>query len=100
METLSIANLSGRQSTVSTAELDVLSHQLRGSLIRAEDATYDEARRLWNGMFDKHPAVIVRCAGVADVIDAVRFAHDRNLLVAIRGGAHFNVILMVTAVGR
>ncbi len=88
METLAIVNLTGSQTTVAIAELEALASQIRGSLIRAEDETYDEARRLWNGMFDKRPAVIVQCAGVADVIDAVRFARDRNLLVAVRGGAH------------
>ena len=71
-----------------TEDLDTLGSKLRGSLIRADDENYDEARQLWNGMFDKRPAVIVRCAGVADVIDAVRFAGDRHLLVAVRGGAH------------
>jgi FAD/FMN-containing dehydrogenase len=86
METLAIVNLTGSQTAVTIAELEAL--QIRGSLIRAEDETYDEARRLWNGMFDKHPAVIVQCAGVADVVEVVRFARDRNLLVAVRGGAH------------
>lgn len=88
METISIANLRGSQSAIPITELDTLSSRLRGTLIRAEDISFDEARRLWNGMFDKRPAVILRCTGVADVIDAVRFARERNLLVAIRGGAH------------
>jgi FAD/FMN-containing dehydrogenase len=88
METLAIVNLTGSQTAVAIAELEALTNQIRGSLIRAEDETYDEARRLWNGMFDKRPAVIVQCAEVADVIEAVRFARDRNLLVAVRGGAH------------
>jgi FAD/FMN-containing dehydrogenase len=88
METLAIVNLTGSQTAVAIAELEALANQIRGSLIRAEDETYDEARRLWNGMFDKRPALIVQCAEVADVIEAVRFARDRNLLVAVRGGAH------------
>lgn len=88
METLAIVNLTGSQTAVAISELEALANQIRGSLIRAENETYDEARRLWNGMFDKRPAVIVQCAGVADVIEAVRFARDRNLLVAVRGGAH------------
>jgi FAD/FMN-containing dehydrogenase len=88
METLAIVNLTGSQTAVAIAELEALANQIGGSLIRAEDETYDEARRLWNGMFDKRPAVIVQCAGVADVVEAVRFARDRNLLVAVRGGAH------------
>ncbi|NEQ53509.1 MAG: FAD-binding oxidoreductase [Leptolyngbya sp. SIO3F4] len=88
MDTVTIAHLDGSQTTVESADLKTLADQLRGSLIQPGDANYDEARRLWNGMFDKRPAVIVQCAGVADVIDAVCFARDRNLLVAIRGGAH------------
>ena len=88
METLSITNVNGNQTNVVIADLHKLAEQIRGSVIRAEDETYEEARRLWNGMFDKRPAVIVQCAGVADVIDAVCFARGHNLLVAIRGGAH------------
>ncbi|MGL4622796.1 MAG: FAD-binding oxidoreductase [Chroococcidiopsis sp.] len=88
METLTMANLNGSQTAVAIADLAALAAQIRGCLIQPDDAIYDEARRLWNGMFDKRPAAIVQCTGVADVIDAVRFARDRNLLVAIRGGAH------------
>ena len=61
---------------------------LRGTLLRAGDTGYDEARTLWNAMIDKHPALIVRCAGVADVISAVNFARTHDLLVAVRGGGH------------
>jgi len=88
MSTLEIANVTGGKTAVSTEALDALGSKLRGSLIRASDQNYDEARRLWNGMFDKRPAAIARCHGVADVIDAIQFARDRNLLVAVRGGAH------------
>lgn len=61
---------------------------LRGALIRPQDAGYDAARRVWNGLIDKRPALIVRCAGAADVIRAVQFARDAHLTVAIRGGGH------------
>jgi FAD/FMN-containing dehydrogenase len=61
---------------------------LRGAMLRAGDTGYDEARTLWNAMIDKHPALIVRCAGVADVISAVNFARTHDLLVAVRGGGH------------
>src|SRR5260370_40959057 len=57
-------------------------HTLRGELIRPGDAGYEEARRLHNGMIDKRPALIVRCAGVADVIHAGRFAPARAVVVA------------------
>src|SRR5579871_3271015 len=61
---------------------------LRGQLILPGDAAYDDARKVWNGMIDRRPALIVRCAGVADVSKAIRFARDQQLLVAVRGGSH------------
>ncbi len=61
---------------------------LRGELIRRGDRTYDEHRGVWNGSINRHPALIVRCAGVADVVHAVRFARSHGLLVAVRGGGH------------
>jgi hypothetical protein len=60
----------------------------RGELIAPADAGYDEARRLYNAMIDKRPRLIARCADTADVIAAVNFGRDNNLLVAIRGGGH------------
>jgi FAD/FMN-containing dehydrogenase len=65
-----------------------LSLSRRGQLIRPPDAAYDEARHVYNGLVDKHPALIVRCADVADVVAAVEYARDEHLLVAIRGGGH------------
>jgi hypothetical protein len=61
---------------------------LRGQLIEPKDEGYDEARALYNGMIDKRPRMIARCADVADVINAVNFGRDNNLLIAIRGGGH------------
>ncbi|WP_303310061.1 FAD-binding oxidoreductase [Hymenobacter sp. BT730] len=61
---------------------------LRGQILQPQDAGYDAARRLYNGMIDKHPDLIVRCADVADVISAVNYAREENLLVAIHGGGH------------
>src|SRR5688572_6117820 len=61
---------------------------LRGQLLSPGDDGYDRARRLWNGMFDRRPALIARCAGAADVIRAVSFALDNRLAVAVRGGGH------------
>ena len=57
-------------------------------LLCPDDAGYEDARKVWNGMIDRHPAMIVRCTGVADVLTAVRFARAHNLLVAVRGGGH------------
>jgi FAD/FMN-containing dehydrogenase len=50
--------------------------------------TYEETRQVWNGLIDRRPALIARCTGAADVIDAVNFARDNNLLVSVRGGGH------------
>jgi FAD/FMN-containing dehydrogenase len=61
---------------------------LRGELLRPGDDGYDEARWVWNGMVNRRPALIARCAGVADVIGAVDFARTHNLLTAVRGGGH------------
>lgn len=61
---------------------------LRGPLIGCGDADYDEVRSLYNGMIDKRPLLIARCADVADVIAAVNFGREQNLPIAIRGGGH------------
>lgn len=57
-------------------------------VLQAGDLGYDHARKIWNGAIDRRPTLIVRCAGVADVIAALRFARQQNLVIAIRGGAH------------
>jgi FAD/FMN-containing dehydrogenase len=60
----------------------------RGDLLNPDDEGYEEARKLYNGMIDRHPALIARCADVADVIDAVRHARAEGLKLAVRGGGH------------
>jgi FAD/FMN-containing dehydrogenase len=62
--------------------------RLQGQLIRPGDAQYDDARRVWNGMIDRYPALIARCASVDDVVAAVNFARENDLLVSVRGGGH------------
>jgi FAD/FMN-containing dehydrogenase len=71
-----------------TLELGGLEADLRGTIVRPDDAEYDKARSVWNGMIDRRPAVVVRCTGVADVIAGLRFAREHELVVAVRGGAH------------
>ena len=65
-----------------------LKDHLRGELICPNDSGYDAARKVWNGMIDKYPAAIVRCADVVDVVTAVRFARDHHLSVSVRSGGH------------
>ncbi len=65
-----------------------LREQLRGELITPESPAYDSARRVWNGMINKRPAAIARCAGVGDVVATVQFAAANDILLAIRGGGH------------
>src|SRR3712207_5526888 len=69
-------------------EIEGLKAGLRGKLIRPGDEDYDEARKVYNAMHDRRPALIVRAAGVADVISAVRFAGEHDLLLAVRSGGH------------
>ena len=70
-----------------TAVQELASH-LRGTLIRRGDAGYEQARAVYNGMIDKHPALIARCVDVADVVAAVTFAREHQLTLAVRGGGH------------
>ena len=60
----------------------------RGEVIQPGDSGYETARKIWNASIDKHPGIIARCAGLADVIAAVNFARENELLVAVRGGGH------------
>src|SRR5947209_2651666 len=61
---------------------------LRGKALVVGDPGYDEARTVYNAMIDRHPAVIARCAGAADVIHAIQFARSESLPISVRGGAH------------
>jgi FAD/FMN-containing dehydrogenase len=70
------------------ATLGELEAALRGRLVRPTDPDYDQARVGWNAAHDRHPALIIRCAGVADVVRAVEFARSEGLQVAVRSGAH------------
>ena len=70
------------------AGLSALEASFRGELVRPDDAGYDAHRKVWNGSIDRRPALIARCAGVADVRAAVGFAKDSGLPVAVRGGGH------------
>lgn len=70
------------------ADIGGLIESLRGRVIEPHDSDYDTVRALYNGMIDKRPRIIVQCADVADVMTAVRFAADNEVLLAVRGGGH------------
>ncbi len=74
--------------SVSSSAIDELKTATRGQLLLPGDAGFDEARSIWNAMIDRHPAMILRCAGVADVRRGVTFARDNDLPLAVRGGGH------------
>jgi FAD/FMN-containing dehydrogenase len=76
------------ETTLDEAALRELRGSFRGQVIRPGDPSYDEHRKIWNGSIDRSPALISRCAGVADVISAVRFARSTDLPVAVRSGGH------------
>ena len=86
--TISATTLEGSRTNVNDADIASLRSNVRGELVVAGDARYDEARRVWNGNVDRRPGLIVRCSGAADVQQAVNFARSLGLLVSIRGGGH------------
>jgi len=70
------------------AQFQELGSRLRGRLLDSRDPSYDEARRIQNGLIDRRPAAIVRCSGTADVVEVVNFARTHDLLLSVRGGGH------------
>jgi hypothetical protein len=70
------------------ADVKDFAARLRGELLLRDSAGYDTARQAWNGAFDRHPALIARCSGPADVMEAVKFAASHQLLLSVRGGGH------------
>lgn len=88
MNDMCLTNLQSGITMVSAAAIEAFTARLRGRVLVATDAAYDEARTIWNGMIDRRPGLLVQCAGAADVVNAVRFAAENQLLVAVRGGGH------------
>src|SRR5215471_5899213 len=88
MTDLRITTTSGTDAILEEAVVQELHGSLRGPLLHPGDVAYNEARKVWNGMIDRRPALIACCAGVADVIAAVKFARTHEVLVSVRGGGH------------
>ncbi|NOQ45234.1 MAG: FAD-binding protein [Desulfobulbaceae bacterium] len=68
--------------------VDDLRGKFRGMILLPDNHGYEAARRIWNGMVDRKPAIIARCIGTSDVINAVNFAREHNLLLSVKGGGH------------
>ena len=88
MDNVRFTTLSGAEKVLPDTTLESFRARVRGRVLRPGEDGYNGARSVFNAMVDRHPALIVRCAGVADVIAAVAFARDHDLLVSIRGGGH------------
>lgn len=88
MSDIKALTLDGQETALTQDMIDELSAMFRGEIIRPSDASYEEARKIWNGMIDRKPALIARCTGTADVVAAVKFARKHNLKTSTRSGGH------------
>jgi hypothetical protein len=88
MTALSVVTSAGARIELAETALDTFRSRFQGPIILPVDPEYDAARSVWNGNINRFPAIIARCTGVADVQEAVNFARENTLLVAVRGGAH------------
>ncbi len=80
--------MNAAESTLSAEDAQAFAEHVRGPVLRPDDAGYEEARTIWNGLIDRRPALIVQCSGAADVVDAVNLAREKNLLLSIKAGGH------------
>ena len=88
MSSTSFLTLAGERTEISATSLSGLRDSMRGDMIGPADGGYDASRVIWNAMIDRRPACIARCRGAADVIAAVAFAREHDLLCSVRGGGH------------
>jgi FAD/FMN-containing dehydrogenase len=88
MKQATLQSNAGGTIQLNEEELATLQHGLRGEICLPDDPGYDEARNLWNAMIDRRPGMVVRCQGTVDVIQAVNFAREHQLLLSVRSGGH------------
>src|SRR5919106_2200632 len=88
MRELRVTTTQGAETGLEDTTVEAFQASLRGALLHPGSEGYDDARTIHNGMIDRRPALIARCAGVADVLTGVRFAREHDLLVSVRGGGH------------
>src|SRR4051812_3631260 len=87
-EQLSAVGLDGKPIALARTDIKEFRASLRGQLLLAGNDGYEDARKIWNGVFNRHPALIARCADRTDVVKAVNFARAHGVLTAVRGGGH------------
>jgi FAD/FMN-containing dehydrogenase len=83
-----VTTTTGKEAWLADAALKDFGASLRGELLGVGDEGYEEARQVWNGLIDRRPALVARCTCAEDVIAAVNFARENNVLLAVRGGGH------------
>jgi FAD/FMN-containing dehydrogenase len=84
----SFRTIHGETAELGSSTLEAFAGRFRGTLISEASEGYDRARRVWNGLINKRPALIAQCTGVADVVEGINLAREHNLLLAVRGGGH------------
>jgi FAD/FMN-containing dehydrogenase len=88
MTEIRLTSLQGEAIILGSDTLDDLRQTLQGIVCMPQESGYDEARTIWNAMIDRRPGAVIRCRGVADIMRAVAFAHERGALLAVRAGGH------------
>jgi len=88
MPDLMIRMRGGERTTLAMGELDRFASTLRGDLVLRDAPPYEDARRIWNRMVERRPALIARCRSAGDVVRTIRFAREHDLLISVRGGGH------------
>jgi FAD/FMN-containing dehydrogenase len=88
MNTVSIKTIDGSQAAIELSAVEELKANFRGIILLAGDHGYESSRKIWNGMFDKKPAIIARCVGTSDVVNAIKFARENRILLSVKGGGH------------
>ena len=88
MTTVTMRRIDGNSVTLDGSAVESLKAELRGSLLFPGEDGYDASRTVWNSMIDRRPALVVHCAGVNDIKQAVDFARAHGLLTSVKGGGH------------
>jgi FAD/FMN-containing dehydrogenase len=88
MDTVSVNTLDGEPISIEASQVEALRADFRGTVLLAGEHGYESARIIWNGFFDKKPAIIARCVSTSDVVNAVNFCRVNHLLTSVKGGGH------------